>query len=345
MDVFELTRSLVDIESVTGHEGRVVEFLAQRLEPLLGSTGTLNRQPVAADRFNLFASWGHPEVVLSTHLDTVPPFFPARVEGTRLYGRGACDAKGSAAAMVCAVANLLAEGRQGFGLLFVVGEETDSVGAMRANETPVGSRFLVGGEPTENRLAVGTKGALYLELVAAGKTAHSAYPELGDSAIERLLDALARLKAVPLPSSPVLGATTLNVGTLEGGRAANVVADHARSEVMLRTVADTVELKRQLTAAIESAGVRVAAVRETPALRLKVLPGFATELMRYTTDLPRLSEWGEPLLLGPGSISVAHTQEEFVEAADLNEAVTLYAQVVRELQSGMAEKKSSTTPR
>ena len=184
--------------------------------------------PVEEDRFNVFAAWGRPEVVLSTHMDTVPPFFPSSEDAEHIHGRGACDTKGGIAAMLGAAGELLAAGRSGFGLLFVVGEETDSLGAQAADRDPRGSRFLINGEPTENRLALGSKGGLYLALEAAGRAAHSAYPELGASAIDRLLAALARLRAVPLPTDPVLGETTLNIGTLEGGRAANVIADRAR---------------------------------------------------------------------------------------------------------------------
>jgi acetylornithine deacetylase len=227
---------------------------------------------------------------------------------------------------------LLEEGLRGFGLLLVVGEETDSVGAQVANRQPRGSRWLVNGEPTENRLALGSKGMLYLALEAEGRAAHSAYPELGDSAIDKLLDVLARLRAVPLPGDPVLGDTTLNVGTISGGRASNVVADHARAEVTLRTVGDTSELRRKLAVAVHaSPGVRIAEIRETPSLHLGSLPGFETSIVKYTTDIPRLGAWGQPFLLGPGSIHVAHTPAERVAKRDLIEAVRLYKEMVRRL--------------
>jgi acetylornithine deacetylase len=231
--------------------------------------------------------------------------------------------------MVTAIETLLAEGASDFGLLLVVGEETDSVGAIAANEQPRGSRYLVNGEPTENRLALGSKGALYIEVRAAGRMAHSAYPELGDSAIDKLLAALDRIRAVPLPSDPVLGETTINIGTLGGGRAPNVVADEARSEVMIRTVGDTEMLKKDIFAAIAEAGATVANWREVPAVRLGSLPGFETTVVKYTTDVPRLSRWGEPFLLGPGSIHVAHTPEERVPKRQLIEAVDLYRDLVR----------------
>jgi acetylornithine deacetylase len=237
--------------------------------------------------------------------------------------------------MLQAVEDLLAEGRRGFGVLFVVGEETDSAGAQVANRYPRGSRFLINGEPTENRLALGSKGSLYIKVEAEGRAAHSAYPELGISAIDQLLEALARLRTVPLPSDPVLGETTLNIGTLAGGRAPNVIADQARAEVTVRTVGDTARLRRDLQAAIEAvAGVHIAEIRETPAIHLGALPGFPTTIVKYTTDIPRLTAWGQPFLLGPGSIHVAHTPDERVSKRELEEAVNLYKEMVCRLLDG-----------
>ncbi len=329
-ELFRLTRELVDVDSVTGRERQVGELLAHRLGALAArGGGTVERLAVDGDRANLFAAWGAPVVVLSTHMDTVPPFLPSSEDAEHIHGRGACDAKGAIAAMLAAASRLADEGVRGFGVLLVVGEETDSAGAEAANRDPRGARFLIDGEPTDNRLAVGTKGNLYLEIEADGRAAHSAYPELGDSAIDRLLAALARLRAVPLPSSPVLGETTLNIGTLAGGRAANVVADRARAEVMVRTVGDTGRLRGELLAALAPA--RVSAMREVPAVGLRALPGFATTVVKFTTDIPRLSAWGEPLLLGPGSIHVAHTPEERVAKSQLVEAAELYAELVRRL--------------
>jgi acetylornithine deacetylase len=330
MDIFQLTRALIDVDSVTGREGRIGQLLFDRLSALAaGSGGTVERMPVAEDRFNVFASWGRPEVVLSTHMDTVPPFIPSSEDAEHIHGRGACDTKGGIAAMIGALESLLADGRCGFGLLLVVGEETDSVGAQAAERQPRGSRFLINGEPTENRLAVGSKGGLYLAVEAEGKAAHSAYPELGISAVDRLLMALQRLREVSLPADPLLGETTLNIGTLAGGRAANVVPDQARAEVMLRTVGDTAELRESLRLAVESVpGVRIAETRESRAMRLGSQPGFATTVVKFTTDIPRLPSWGKPFLLGPGSIHLAHTPEERVAKRDLIAAVGLYRELV-----------------
>jgi acetylornithine deacetylase len=335
MNLFPLTRALIDIDSVTGRERAVGDFLFSYLSDLAGRTGgSVERLPVSEDRFNIFAAWGEPAVVLSTHYDTVPPFFPSSEDDEHIHGRGACDTKGGIAAMIKALEELLAAGSRGFGLLLVVGEETDSIGAKTVNRQPRGSRHLINGEPTENRLALGSKGMFYLSLLAEGKAAHSAYPELGLSAIDRLLEALALLRQVPLPSDPVLGDTTLNIGTLSGGRAANVIADQARAEVMLRTVGPTAELRAALSAAVEAVpGVRIETQRETPAIHLGSLPGFETSIVKYTTDIPHLGAWGQPFLLGPGSIHVAHTPHERVPKRELIEAVRLYRELVQGLQN------------
>ncbi len=335
MHLFPLTRALIDIDSTTGREREVGDLLFRHLEDLAGrfDGGAVERMPVEGDRFNVFAAWGEPAVVLSTHMDTVPPFFPSSEDEEFIHGRGACDTKGGIAAMLQAARELLEEGVRGFGLLFVVGEETDSAGAQAANRHPRGSRYLINGEPTENRLALGSKGYLYIRIEAEGRAAHSAYPELGESAIDRLLDVLARLRALPLPADPVLGETTLNVGTLAGGRAANVVADLARAEVTVRTVGPAGDLKRRISEAVHAVpGVRIAEIRETPAVQLGSLPGFATTIVKYTTDIPRLGAWGEPFLLGPGSIHVAHTPEERVAKRDLLDAARHYRDMVRRLR-------------
>ena len=334
MNLFPLTRALIDIDSTTGREREAGDFLFRYLEDLVQTSGgAVERMPVEGDRFNVFARWGEPVVVLSTHMDTVPPFFPSSEDDEFIHGRGACDTKGGIAAMLQAARELLEEGVRGFGLLFVVGEETDSLGAQVANRHPGGSRYLINGEPTGNRLALGSKGYLYIRIEAEGRAAHSAYPELGESAIDRLLEVLARLRALTLPADPVLGETTLNIGTLAGGRAANVVADQARAEVTVRTVGAAGDLKRRISEAVHAVpGVRIAEIRETPAVQLGSLPGFATTIVKYTTDIPRLGAWGEPFLLGPGSIHVAHTPEERIAKRDLLDAARHYRDMVRQLR-------------
>jgi len=333
MNLFELTLALVDIESITGNEKAVGEFIADYLRPLADRyDGQLERMEVARERFNVFVRWGEPDIVLSTHIDTVPPFLPSREDDEFIWGRGSCDAKGIAAAMIQALVGLLEEGRRGLGLLLVVGEERNSAGARCANAQPRGARYLINGEPTENKLALGSKGALRLEIEAHGRMAHSAYPELGDSAITKLLDALAGLGQIRWPTDPLLGESTCNIGTISGGRAPNVVADFARAEVMIRLVNNSGELRQQVLAAL---GPQVTAreVIEVPPVRLGSIPGLATTVVKFTTDIPVLSRWGEPFLLGPGSIQVAHTAEERVGKRDLQEAVGFYQQMVKELQA------------
>jgi acetylornithine deacetylase len=332
MQVFELTRSLVDIESITGNEKGVGDFVVARLEALARlHAGTVERIEVEPDRFNVLASFGRPAVTLSTHLDTVPPFIPSSEDESCIWGRGACDVKGIIAAMICAAENLLAAGVRNFGLLFVVGEERNSAGAYHMAGLSRGSRFLINGEPTENRLAVGSKGALRYEVVAQGRMAHSAYPHLGESAIDKLLDALNQIRAISLPADGLLGAATLNIGTLAGGRAPNVIADEAMASVMIRLVDDPAPLKAAMVRACDG----LAEAREIlciPAVRLGTLPGFATTVVSYTTDIPAFGgAWGTPYLLGPGTIHVAHTSEERVEKDQLLAAVGHYETMVRQL--------------
>jgi acetylornithine deacetylase len=332
MNLFELTRGLVDIESVTGHEKLVGDFLAGQLSALASRySGRHERIPAAPDRDNVFACWGEPVVTLSTHMDTVPPFFPSSEDSEFLWGRGSCDAKGIIAAMIAAAEKLLAAGSRNFGLLFVVGEERDSAGAKAAAGTPRGSRFLINGEPTENRLAIGSKGALRYEIIARGKLAHSAYPELGHSAIHTLLEVLHAIRAIHLPEEPLLGPSTLNVGTISGGRAPNVVADEARAEIMFRTVGDPTPLREGVSAAV-SGRAEASEVLYTPALRLAGFDGLASTVVAFTTDIPTFGgAWGEPFLIGPGSIHVAHTAEERISKKELSKAVEIYSSMVTRL--------------
>jgi acetylornithine deacetylase len=332
MDLFELTRRLIDIESLTGNEKAAGEFLAAHLAGLAARhQGRVERLEAAPDRFNVLASFGDPVVTLSTHMDTVPPHIPSREDETRIWGRGACDAKGIIASMIGAAESLLADGTRNFGLLFVVGEEKNSAGAVAAARDPRGSRFLINGEPTENRLALASKGALRFEITARGKMAHSAYPELGDSAIDKLLDVLQELRAIPMPVDPLLGPGTLNIGTISGGRAPNVVPDEASAEVMFRLVGDAEPLRRAVERAVEGRAVAREVVA-IPPVWLGALGGLETTVVSYTTDIPALgAAWGTPFLLGPGSIHVAHTLEEHVEKRQLVEAVGLYKRMVSDL--------------
>lgn len=333
MNVFELTRALVDIESITGNEERVGNYLYDYLAAPAGRFGgKVERMDVEPGRFNVLAWWGErPAVTLSTHIDTVPPFFASREDEEHIWGRAACDTKGIVAAMIKAAEGLLETGVRHFGLLFVVGEERNSAGAYRAARESRGSRFLINGEPTENHLALGSKGALRYELTATGRMAHSAYPELGESAILKLLDALEAIRRIPLPVDEVLGPGTLNIGTLAGGRAPNVIPDEASSEVMFRLVTDASPIKAGVEAAARGR-VEAREVIEIPALRLGSLPGIPTTVVAYTTDIPAFGgAWGQPFLIGPGSIHVAHTLEERVPKAQIAEAVGIYGRMVQEL--------------
>ncbi len=335
MDLFALTRQLIEIESITPDEERIGAFLFTLLSDLAARHhGHAERIEVEPHRFNVFVRFGDiPVVTLSTHMDTVPPFVPWREDDGFIYGRGACDTKGIIAAMLCAAELLLSHGQRDFGLLFVVGEERNSAGALHAARDPRGSRFLINGEPTENKLAIGGKGALRFEIEARGKMAHSAYPELGESAIEKLLDALQRIRRIPLPADPVLGRATLNIGTLSGGRAPNVIPDHARAEIFFRLVGDSHPLRLAIGHAV--LGLADAQfVLEIPAARFGELPGFDTCVVAFATDIPAFAgAWGQPYLLGPGAIHVAHTLDERVPKHEQRAAVDLYARMVRQLKS------------
>jgi acetylornithine deacetylase len=329
MDVFALTRELIDIESVSGNEGAAGEFLHRRLRDL-GYDARLDT--VEPNRFNVYAvppNQPRPDVFFSTHMDTVPPFFPSSEDTARIYGRGACDAKGIIAAQIAAAEKLRRQGH-GAGLLFLVGEERNSAGAKHANQHPAGGRFLINGEPTDNRLAKATKGAVRVEFFAEGRMAHSAYPELGESAIEKLLDALERVRRIPLPRDEELGPCTVNIGLINGGRAPNVVPDRAQAELMYRVIGPTDELKRQIVAAAGPL-VRIEWGLEVPFVRLRTLDGIPTMIAAFATDVPSLTNWGEPLLVGPGSIHVAHTPDEHIEKAEILAAVCLYAEIARGL--------------
>ncbi len=333
MKPFELTRALVDIDSTTGSELAVADYLFSYLSPLVAKYGgKVERLKAAPRRDNILVTFANPVVTLSTHMDTVPPFFASREDEEHIFGRGSCDAKGIIAAMIAAGEALLADGVRNIAFLFVVGEERSSIGAKMAALDPRGSQFLINGEPTENMLAIGSKGALRYELKAEGKLAHSAYPELGHSAIHSLLDALHDVRAIALPTDPLLGEATLNVGTIAGGRAPNVVADEARSEIMFRLVSDPVELRAAVEKIAVSHEIKAREVLFTPVVHLGALPDFETTVVAFTTDVPAFDgSWGKAYLIGPGSIHVAHTAEEYIPKKQLLDAVEIYARMVRQL--------------
>ncbi|HEX8087711.1 MAG TPA: M20/M25/M40 family metallo-hydrolase [Blastocatellia bacterium] len=328
MNVFDLTERLISIPSISGDEGAVVDFLAEYLKRAgLG----VELQQVEGRRPNLYARRGDPEVVLSTHTDTVPPHVEFREDEQFIYGRGACDAKGIIASMVKAAENLIAAGETDFGLLFVVGEEAGSPGARAANTIPNRSRYLINGEPTESKLALGSKGALRAVLKARGRAAHSAYPALGESAIDKLLDALDGLRRAELPSDGALGGSTMNIGRIEGGVAANVIPPEAGAELMFRVVGDVAALKRVIE---QSVGERaeVEYTFECGPVFTEALDGFDTAVVSFTTDIPLLTNWGKPLLFGPGSILDAHTSHERISKGELARAVDVYASMIMKLK-------------
>ncbi len=327
MDVVSLTRQFVDIESISGNEGAVGHFLAQELRSLAYDA---RRMVVEGERANVYATSPqepNPAVVFSTHMDTVPPFIPSSEDSDRVYGRGSCDAKGIIAAQIAAAEVLKEEGIY-VGLLFLVGEERDSRGAKVANQQANECRFLINGEPTENRVAIASKGSLRVQLTASGRMAHSAYPDLGESAIDKLIEALHRLRAMPLPCDPEIGPCTLNVGTIEGGRAPNVIPDHARAQLLYRLIGPAEQLRREIVATVGDLA-EAEFTLDIPVVRLRTFEGLPTMVAAFTTDIPALSNWGQPLLVGPGSIHVAHTEGEYLEKKQLHEAVELYCEVAR----------------
>ena len=327
-DVEGLTRDLVDIDSTTGREQEVATWLAAFLR---GRGYRVSEQPIGDGRFNVFAQLETaPRVVFSTHFDCVPPFAPSRQDGGVIFGRGSCDAKGILASQVAAVERLRAAGESRVAMLFVAGEERGSDGARIANDyAPEGVKFLINGEPTENRLGIATRGVLRVRLRASGRAAHSSFPELGESAIDKLLDALMVLRGVELPEDPVLGRTHYTVGLIEGGVAPNVVSPRASAEIMFRIVGEGATVRRALT--VVEPLVTIEPVLDIPAVRMHTLPGFETAVFPYTTDIPLLARWGTPLLLGPGSIHVAHTDDEHVSVDELHQAVELYERIARQL--------------
>jgi acetylornithine deacetylase len=336
LDPIRFTRELVEIESTTYHEGAVGDFLA---DFLAGRDWAVEKTsvPQPPDSLSTDARWNvyagipgqTPDLVFSTHMDTVPPYIPFSEDADYMYGRGVSDAKGIIAAQVAA-AEALREAGFRVGLLFVSGEERDSAGAKVANTSPKGSRFLINGEPTDNRLALASKGALRTVLQASGKMAHSAYPELGDSAVHKLVEVLGKLLALDLPVTEDVGPSTLNIGQIHGGYAPNVIADKAEAQVLIRLVGDSSPVRAAVLNAAEGL-VDVDFTLEIPFVRMRAVAGLPTMIAKFTTDIPQLSNWGEPLLLGPGSIHVAHTPYEKLAKKELLDAVDLYIKVARQL--------------
>ena len=324
----DLTRSLIDIDSTSGRESEATTWLATWLRK---RDYHVIEQPVADNRVNIIATIdaNSPEVFFSTHIDCVPPFFPSRVENNLLYGRGACDAKGILAAELTALECLRARGESRVGLLVVVGEENGSHGARAANSFEQACRYLINGEPTDNRLASATRGVYRVRLASAGIAAHSSNPELGNSAIEKLIDALVELREVGLPRDETLGRTSYTVGMISGGVAPNVVPPSAEADVNFRTIGTARDVRSCLETLTDKVSIEDLMI--VPPVRLTTVPNFETEAFRFTTDIPFLTAWGEPLLIGPGSVKVAHTATEHVEISELIQAVDLYQRLALKL--------------
>src|SRR3954454_16669474 len=336
-DPIKLTRQLIDIESITGNEATCGELLHRELSDL---GMNVKRIPVKDGRFNVIATFPatpFPEVFLSTHFDTVPPFIPSSEDAENIYGRGSCDAKGIIAAMTAAALRLH-EQKKDVGLLFLAGEEQGSDGAKVANaharELHGGKcKFLINGEPTESRMGIASKGTLRAAVTASGKMAHSAYPHLGESAIEKLVQALERLRTMSLPSDPQIGPCTMNIGMISGGRAPNVILDHAEAQLLFRLVGPTEELKQNVKKTVGELA-KVEFYLEIPFARLATVDGIPTMIAAFTTDIPALTKWGKPLLFGPGSIHVAHTDHEYIAKKELLAAVDTYVRIASLASAG-----------
>lgn len=330
MELFELTKSLMSTPSVSGNEEAVGFWLRDHLEQL---GWTVELQKVSENQNNVIA-WLNdtPRVWFSTHIDTVPPFIPPTEDDEKIYGRGSCDAKGIIAAQITAAEKLRSEGVNDIGLLYTVEEERSSEGARAVNKHPLAAKceYMINGEPTDNDLAIGSKGSFRLKIKTTGKAAHSAYPEIGDSAIEKLLDILEDVRHTKFPSDDFFGETTVNIGTIEGGVAMNVIAPKAEASLLIRLTTPRAPIEEALRSVVRDRGeIEVLSCSEP--VKMIAVEGFNQKVVRFTTDIPYLTNWGQPLLLGPGSILVAHTKDEFVLKKDLELSVKLYVELVKRL--------------
>ncbi|KCV70335.1 hypothetical protein H696_02662 [Fonticula alba] len=332
-DTVDTLREMVRIESISGNELRMSQWLADRL---MGAGWDVEQQQVEPSRYNVLAY--HPanrhrlKALFSSHIDTVPPFLPFSENAETMFGRGTADAKGSVSAMIHAAESLnstiaAVEGvidPTQLGLLFVVGEEVNHIGMRHANELNLHSvEHFVSGEPTESLLAVGHKGMWKFRLEIFGRAAHSGYPHLGESAISPMLDLLRELNTMALPVSDLLGPTTLNIGILGGGVAANVVPDYASAEIMVRVSTNLAEVKTLIERVVRDRAT-ITDLSENEPFICDTIPGFNTTIVAYNTDLPFFEGDHKSYLLGPGSITVAHTDDEQISKRELVDAVGLF---------------------
>ncbi len=335
MNLFELTKTLIDIPSVSENEKEVGFFLRDYLQKL---GWTVELQPVSENQNNVIACLNEtPRVFFSTHMDTVPPFIAASEDGEKIYGRGACDAKGIIASQIFAAEELRRQKVNDIGLLFTVDEEQGSSGARAANKHRIAAKceFMINGEPTDNDLAIGSKGSLRFLIKTQGKAAHSAYPEMGESAIEKLLDILTDVRKIEFPNDEFFGETTLNIGLINGGLKTNVIPPNAEAGLHVRLTTNDKTILEILEKAVGDRGdIEIMSVAKP--VKMLMVEGFRQKVVRFTTDIPHLPNWGTPLLLGAGSILVAHTKDEFVVKKDLEEAVGLYMNLVKELLADKA---------
>jgi acetylornithine deacetylase len=327
LKLFELTKFLINLKSPTGEEQEISQFLFDYIQKL---GFTVELQEVTPGRFNVYAKCGNPRVVLSTHLDTVRPVLSISEDDHYIYGRGACDAKGIMAAQIKAGKKLIQRGTQNFGLLFVVGEEGGSDGAVKANQLKNRCRYLINGEPTENKMALGSKGSLRVQIETHGKAAHSAYPEAGESAILKMMDILNDLQNAKFPEHEILGKTTCNIGTIAGGTQANVVPDAANVQLMFRVVSSVKDIKKRIQTIVQNRA-KIFYGTECEPVILSKLEGYRTVIAAFTTDIPYLSNWGKPVLIGPGSILNAHSDHERIRKSELTKAVSIYTDIVTRL--------------
>lgn len=330
MNLFELTKTLMNIPSTSGEEENVSIFLGKYL---LNLGWKVELQPVSENQSNVIAYLNEtPRVFLSTHLDTVPPFIPPTEDNEKIYGRGSCDAKGIIASQIIAAEELRKQGINDIGLLYTVEEETSSSGAKAANNHPLAQKcqYLINGEPTDNDLAIGSKGTFRLKIIAEGKAAHSAYPEMGESAIEKLIDILQDIRNTEFPNDNFFGETTINIGTIEGGLALNVIPPRAEAGIAIRLTTPRAPVEAMLEKIVGNRG-KIEVLSCSEPIKMLAVDGFKQKPVRFTTDIPYLTNWGTPLLLGAGSILVAHTKDEFVLKKDLEEAVGLYVELVKKL--------------